>query len=253
MPDQQQRTSDSGDEPFRFEMFARAPVVEAILSFRFPPLDNLADTVQAFAADLKDRFTEFTVVPESTSTLAIQLAQKAGQEKGFRFRSVDGRHVIRLTRTSFSFHRLAPYGEWADLAAGASVAWDCVRHRYEPEYVISASLRYLNEIPIRPMQDLAEYIVLCPNIPASIDTGFSDYLLRLSLNDRSVPARAEITQLANLRSSPPMLTFDVEVTSDEGESDPGSSLLWEQVHRLRDYKNRIFFASITERSRELFR
>jgi uncharacterized protein (TIGR04255 family) len=251
MPEHEQDTRGLGDEPSKVEVFARAPVVEAILSFRFPPLDNLSDTIPLLAEDLRKHFTPAELVLESTDSAEILLG--IGQDKGFRFRSQDGRQVLRLTRTAFSFHRLAPYGEWTDLASGASAAWDSVRQRYVPEYVLSVSLRYLNEIPMHPMQDLAEYIVLCPNIPPSIDTGFDEYLLRLALRDRTVPARAEITQIANLKSTPRTLTFDIEVTSDEAEFQPESSRLWEQVARLREYKNRIFFASITERCRELFR
>lgn len=101
---------------------------------------------------------------------------------------------------------------------------------------------------------MADYLTLCLSVPHTIDTGFSDYLLRLVLMDPVVPARAEITQIVGKDAAPPWtLTFDIDVTSKDLEFDPNSPQLWEQVGRLRDYKNRLFFSSITEYCREMFR
>jgi uncharacterized protein (TIGR04255 family) len=225
------------------EVFPRAPVVEAILSFRFPMLDDLQYGTPLLAAEWKDRYPKVEVA-EVTSGVRRN-------ERIYKFESPDARHVVRLTRTSFSFHRLRPYTEWRDLAAGARAAWTTVCKQYEPEYVRALSLRYLNKIPLEANADMAEYIQLCPSIPPSIDTGFSDYLLRLVLQDERVPARAEITQVVEI---PPLtLAFDIDVTTDTMEFAPRSDELWAQVSRLRDYKNRLFFSSITEKCRGLFR
>jgi uncharacterized protein (TIGR04255 family) len=189
------------------EVFPRAPVVEAILSFRFPPLDDLTYTLPLLTADLASSF------PEMEVTAAARPGR--GRDQAFRFKSEDGRSVLRLTRTSFSFHRLRPYSEWQDLAAGAQTGWEHVCRRYNPEFVNSVSLRYLNHIPLPLGSDMAEYITLCPNVPPSIDTGFSDYLLRLVLLDSVVPARAEITQIAGKGDGSGLaLTFDIDVISD---------------------------------------
>lgn len=232
------------------ETFAHAPVVEAILSFRFPPLDDNEYTIPHLKADLGDRFPVIDEVGGAAGNPAVRRAGKGG----FRLRSADGRNVIRLTSTSFSFHRLEPYTNWEDLALGAKAVWDTVRRRYQPEFINSVSLRYLNKILLPGEGDMEEYITLCPRVPESIDTGFSDYLLRLVLLDKMVPARAEITQIALMGAHPPLtLAFDIDVTSDHREFPPDSDQLWEQVGRLRHYKNRLFFSSITDRCRELFR
>jgi uncharacterized protein (TIGR04255 family) len=247
MPDERKRTKAvTGDSGVDVEVFPRAPVVEAILSFRFPLLDDLQYGIPLLSGDLKDTYPHV----ESVDT---PRGHRQG-DKAFRFKSEDGKHVVRLTRNSFSFHRLRPYSEWRDLADGAQAAWLSVCRRYEPEYVHTVSLRYLNKIPLVPSTDMADYIRLCPNIPPSIDTGFSDYLLRLVLLDAGVPARAEITQIAERTELPPRtLAFDIDVITDGQEFLPTSPRLWEQVARLREYKNRLFFASITEKCRELFR
>jgi uncharacterized protein (TIGR04255 family) len=236
------------DEPV-VEIFARAPVVEAILSFRFPALDDVTYTIPHLKADLGGDFPMVDEIVDVTGPAA-----RRGAKGGFRLRSEDGRNVIRLARTSFSYHRLQPYTKWEDLALGAKAVWSAFRRRYEPEFISSVSLRYLNKILLPPECDMEDYITLCPRVPNSIDTGFSDYLLRLVLLDKMVPARAEITQVAGMSESPPRtLAFDIDVTSDHMDFLPDSDQLWEQVGRLRDYKNRLFFSSITDRCRELFR
>jgi uncharacterized protein (TIGR04255 family) len=241
MADEQHRglSGAAKDHTVHVEVFPRAPVVEAILSFRYPLLDNLQDSIQLLAKDIVEEYPH---------------VEK--RDSGYRFKSADGRHVIRLSKTAFSFHRLQPYSQWRDLAAGAQTAWASVRRRYEPEYVAGVSLRYLNKIPLPlpPGGDMADFITLCPQVPASIDTGFSEYLLRLVLEDLTVPARAEITQIVGAEKAQPWtLNFDIDVTSDDEEYAPDSAELWEQVARLREYKNRLFFSSITDKCRELFR
>jgi uncharacterized protein (TIGR04255 family) len=233
-------------ESVAVEVFPRAPVVEAILSFRFPPLDDIEYALPTLKADFADVFPHVE---------AVELPRSSRRpEKAFRFKSADERHVLRLSRTSFSFHRLRPYSDWQDLAAGAQSAWSHVCKRYDPEFVSAVSLRYLNKILLPVGKDMAEYITLCPSVPRSIDTGFSDYLLRLVLVDDVVPARAEITQVAGMGEDPPRtLTFDIDVITDAEEFLPESAQLWDQVGRLRDYKNRLFFSSITDACRELFR
>lgn len=245
--DQHQGQPDTPkDDDLVVEVFPRAPIVEAILSFHFPVLDDdLQSSIGGLTGDWADVYPHVEV---------LERLRPLRPEKGYRFKSADGQRVLRLTTTSFSFHRLRPYSEWRDLAAGAQAAWARVCERYRPEYVRAVSLRYLNKIPLERGSDMAEYIRLCPTIPASIDTGFSDYLLRLVLQDMKVPARAEITQVATVQGAdPPSLAFDIDVISDATEFAPASPQLWERVARLRDYKNRLFFSSITEKCKELFR
>lgn len=234
----------------RVEVFRNAPVVEAICWLEFPTLDNLEDTLLLLGDDLGESFLR----PEKWSggIATTGLERRVGRS-GYVFKSTDEAHRIRLQRTRFSFHRLPPYADWSDLEAGARAAWEHFVRRYEPEYISRFGLRYLNRIVTPPVRDLADYVTFVPSIPAVIDTGYGEYLMRLVLRDDTVPGTAEIMQLA--RSVPGghhQMTFDIEV-GGEREYSTDDPELWAHMCRLRDYKNRIFFSSITDECRELFR
>jgi uncharacterized protein (TIGR04255 family) len=244
-------SSSLPNAPTTVEVFPNAPVVEAILWLEFPPLDNLEDTLPLLAKDLGEGFLppeERAVRVPATRKLRSVNASRAG----YVFESRDREHLLRVERTSFSYHRLRPYRDWSDLASGARRAWAIFVRRYEPEVVSSMGLRYLNHFKLPPHEDLARYLVLLPNVPRNIDTGCEEYLLRLVLQDNSVPAVAEVTQLSNSRDRQGV-TFDIEVSSESREYPPGEDSLWGQIDRLREYKNKLFFSSITEECRKLFR
>jgi uncharacterized protein (TIGR04255 family) len=236
-----------GHHPEEVEVFRKAPVVEAILSFQFGPVDNLSDSLRYFADALSNSFAR-----------PVERQEKlfpSGYRTTYTIESLDGLCQIRVGRNSFSFHRLPPYSTWADLEAGARATWtEFVRH-YAPELISGVSLRYVNHIQL-PGGELADYFRLLPQVPKAIDTGSDDFLMRIVLRDPAVPALAEVTQLLmpSRGSLDPIIMFDIDVSITGGEySDPDGPELWDAVARLREYKNRLFFSSITPAARDLFR
>lgn len=229
------------------ETFPNAPIVEAILSIEVDYLDDLHSRAGAFH--------------EATShLLPIQEEIEApGATEptldGYRFTSGDGVQVVQITRRSFSFHRLRPYRDWEQFSGAAhEVCLHYLRH-FTPAAVRGINLRYLNRIEIPAgFGDVREYVPLSPNLPDGIDVGLAGYLLRLALIDPAVPAVAYLTQRTEQPSSIGnlLLLFDIDVRS-EAEVPARDDALWRVIERLRDYKNRLFFSSITEAARELFR
>jgi uncharacterized protein (TIGR04255 family) len=224
------------------ETFPNAPIIEAILSIEVSYLTELATPADSFYQTVRDR-------------LPIREEINSGGDGGYRFTSADALQVLQVTRRSFSFHRLRPYTDWVRFSSEAHGIWREYLGHFTPEKVRGASLRYLNRIDIpTPFRDLSEYVSLSLNLPDGIAPGFSEYLVRLSLTDKSIPAVAYVTQRAEheLASGALSLLFDIDVRS-EFEIPIRDESVWGLMEDLRDYKNRLFFSSITDAAKELFR
>jgi uncharacterized protein (TIGR04255 family) len=229
------------------ETFPNAPIVEAILSIEVDYLDDFHSRAGAFHEATRHLLPVEEEIESPTTTGQPLL--------GYRLTSEDGAQVVQLMRRSFSFHRLRPYRDWDQFSAAAQQMWLHYLRHFTPGAVRGINLRYLNRIEIPgPFGDVREYVPLSPNLPEGMDVGLAGYLLRLALVDPEVPAVAYVTQRTEQRSSIgnlPLL-FDIDVRS-EAEMPAGDDALWRVIGRLRDYKNRLFFSSITEAARELFR
>jgi uncharacterized protein (TIGR04255 family) len=144
--------------------------------------------------------------------------------------------------------------DWHHFEAGARLVWNAFVDYFGPQEVTELRLRYLNRIviPIGNL-DLPDYFNTYPHVPVGIDTGIGDFLMRLRLVDESVPSVANLTMRADVGNPPGTfpIVFDIEVTLIGGA--PATVDLWNYVNALREYKNRLFFDSITEETRALFR
>jgi uncharacterized protein (TIGR04255 family) len=231
----------------RVETFPNAPIVEAILSIEVDYIDDLVTPAETFHRKTRD------LLPIREEIASSGTADR--DSHGYRFTSKDRLQVVQITPRSFSFHRLRPYSNWEQFSGAALGLWNQYLSEFMPDGVRGVNLRYLNRIDIpAPFSDLREYVSLSPNLPEGVDAGFFGYLLRLSLRDASVPAVAYVTQRTEydqINTVLPLL-FDIDVRS-VGKMSARDEVVWRMIEKLRDYKNRLFFSSITEAARKLFR
>jgi uncharacterized protein (TIGR04255 family) len=175
---------------------------------------------------------------------------------GYEFRSANSQTVIRALHNGFSFHHLRPYPGWDAFREQADAAWNIYLRVFAPEKIGRVALRYLDriELPL-PFSDLKEYLRTYPELAPAIDIGLSSFLMRLVLPNPEIPAVGRITQAIEPvqadRGIIP-LVFDVDV-SRAGEFPLDEKLIRETLERLRDFKNQLFFESITEKAKGLFR
>lgn len=227
----------------KVETFPNAPIVEAILSIEVSSLTDFVASAESFHQVVRGAMP----IREEIRTLS---------GVGYRFGSNDGLQVVQITRRSCSFHRLQPYTSWEHFSGEARAIWREYVIHFAPEQVLGASLRYLNRINLpTPFRGLHQYVSLVPNLPEGIDAGLSGFLLRLSLTDAAIPALAYVTQRTEYDPAAGVLPllFDIDVRSVPETSIRDEMDVWRVMEELRDYKNRLFFSSITEAARELFR
>lgn len=244
----------------QIETFRNPPIVEAILAFEYSYLDDLITSANNFYEVIRKSYPDREELNIPLAATLTRSGQSLGTPKtkpsGFRFTSPDGLQAVQVTRRSLSIHRLQPYIDWEHFAAISQDIWREFVSYFGPDYITEIRLRYLNRLDIPlPFNELSDYVTMCPKIPADIEVGFSGYLLRLTLADASIPARATVTQraaVAPVDQGTLPVVFDIDVFR-EGEFELSDKVIWNAIGSLRDYKNRLFFGSITESARELFR
>jgi uncharacterized protein (TIGR04255 family) len=92
-----------------------------------------------------------------------------------------------------------------------------------------------------------------PEIAPGLPQGLSGFFMRLLIPDERSNCNAIVTETME----PPQQNFlplilDIDVFR-EAAFDVNATEIWDTLERLRDFKNQIFFKSITDKAKELFK
>lgn len=246
-----------------WERFPNAPIVEALLDIRVKlPATVTLDQLARFQDGVRDAYPNrrthfswqagFQMKPGGVS---LELNAPTGGEDGYVFSSADGRQTAQARRDGFTFNRLKPYDRWESLRDEARRLWNRYREIANPIQIGRAALRYINriEIPIS-ITNFKEYVLTTPEIAPELPQGMSTFFMRLVIPEQDLGFMAIVTETMEEPKGdllPFILDVDVHKERDFDASD--DTVLWNTFERLRDFKNDIFFKSITPRSKELFR
>jgi uncharacterized protein (TIGR04255 family) len=103
------------------------------------------------------------------------------------------------------------------------------------------------------MKDFREYILTTPEIAPKVPQGLAGFFMRLVIPDEKSRSIAIVTQtMEDTQEQVLPLIFDIDVFR-EGAFAANGAEMWEVLEQLREYKNEIFFNSITEKTKELFK
>jgi len=185
-----------------------------------------------------------TPVPSGTQTI-----------DGYIFTSDDEKQVFQARIDGFTFNRLRPYENWETFRDEAFRLWKLYRDLVSPE-IIRVALRYINkfDIPLfpQPLRDFNEYLVAAPIVPEELPQGVSSFLTRVVMHDPGIDAAAIITQAFEQIVDPKFLPIILDIDVFRQSEALSEEEAWQTLEKLRHFKNKIFFASITEKTKELF-
>ena len=171
---------------------------------------------------------------------------------GYRYSSEDGRRVAQFRVDGFTFSQLEPYNTWEELKEEAARLWEVYVDAVSPDPITRVGTRYINILKLPLKTELKEYLEAPPTIPAGLNQELGSFLTRVDLHDPTIDARGFLTQAlegVHDNYAPIVLDIDVFVTK---EFDPREDNLWQCLEQLRDFKNTVFFESITDKAVELF-
>ncbi|MHB1423330.1 MAG: TIGR04255 family protein [Gemmataceae bacterium] len=227
--------------------YSRPPIVDAIIDFQVElPADvGLSDLEHCQDAAYPDKKV-LTVTADLSSTTT------SGQV-GFRFTSADEKQIFEARFRGFVLHRLEPYQGWAPFRDEARRLWEIYRGAARPRKVTRVALRYINrlELPL-PVEEIKHYLRTCPEVSPDLPQGLTDFSMQLNIPQPNIKStlllREWVVRPAEVGVGSVFLDIDLfrtdELPLNEAE-------LWAFFERLRDRKNEIFEACITDRMREV--
>lgn len=243
------------------EVFPKAPITEALIDIRVKlpgsvslvDLEKLHDHIRDEYPDKKARTMWEGTFETRNEKDPLQKAQF--RIDGYALTSPDGRQVVQYRLDGFTFSRLRPYTTWENVFAEARRLWGIYATETKPLLVTRLAVRYINsiEIPSKTF-DYDDYFTAAPRIPPPLPQDLAHFLTRLVIPFPDRGAVAIITETPLEKHDPinTVIILDIDV-SKEVNLDPGDEKVCEIMSILREIKNTIFFNSITEKTKELFR
>lgn len=245
-----------------YATFPNAPITEALLDIRVE-LTEGADIVklESFHDNIRERFPEkkqriaiaggFQLSPEgSPVTLSV-----SGGHDGYLFRSSAENKIVQARMDGFTFNKLKPYESWQVFCSEAKSLWDIYAELFTPKRITRIALRYINriEVPL-PIKDFSEYILTNPEVAPKLSQSLSHFFMQIVMPYQEIEASAIITETME----PPIenqrlpLILDIDVFKERVYVDDKEEI-WNDFEKLRIFKNDIFFNSITDKTKELFK
>lgn len=242
--------------------YKRPPITECVVELRFDrPIshDIISNIVKKYP---KFPFSE--AIQESNVEINVEINAKAGAAKvqhtlsGFKLSSVDRTEILMIKPFAISFVKLAPYEGWDSFFSELQSIWAVFEKFQQSKRKISRiGVRYINRIDI-PVDgqsgiSLERYFYLVPQLP---QTHIAN-VLRFTSQTQIALGYEDMQATVNFASVPSPLINHISILLDldlfrEENIPQNSGNLWAFLGLLRNEKNRLFEASITDATRGLF-
>ncbi len=238
----------------------KAPITEALIDIRVElPQEVTFDTLKGLYENIKEEFpgikTRFKIESEirfGDETAPIKTGPR--QPDGLLFTSGDQTEIMQARLDGFTFSKLKPYQTWEELYEKAFTCWELYRQVATPTLISRVATRYINrlELPF-PIVDFGEFLKGPPTLSENLPQ-VDGFFTRVVVREPALGCIAIITQsfdsIPSGKSVPMIL--DIDVYKDV-KLDPDENSAWDFLRKLRGFKNRIFFESITEKLLEFYK
>jgi len=242
---------------------ANAPIKEALIDLRVAlPQDTDIEQLEAVHKAIGEQFPVKKIIIEGRFGIrfdpenCVQAEATADHTKlGFRYETTSGDQVVQFGMNGFTYSQLKPYTNWEDMRTSAKSLWQIYLKAASPLKVTRVATRFVNliHIPI-PVDGFHDYLTEPPRIPKTLPQGLASYLTRIVLPVPDIHATAIITQAlepTSLETESIPILLDIDTFLDQS-FDAEDAAIWNRLEDLRKLKNKIFFASITQKTMDLF-
>jgi uncharacterized protein (TIGR04255 family) len=243
--------------------YLKPPILEAIIDIQVRPDTNVLteDALKLFLERTEGKYS--TVTPINQVTFGFDTSNAASPKQHQQpptmigWRCAGNGAIVQLKANGFTFSRLPPYTDWDSFKADAHAAWNEYKLLIDAKIIGRYAVRFVNKINIEHQQiELFDYLNLYPKLPTDIpqDVGGLFMQLRMPQNDLGTNASAVI----NTALAPPdqpakiALVLDIDLFC-ETEVAVENDDVWLRLDTLRERKNKLFEACITDKARELFK
>lgn len=243
---------------------SRAPIVEALIQINvdLPPDTDLEPVVRAHER-IKEAFPisrqkfrsqiKFGVSPVAQASVPA-VAGLPPTVVGYMFFNQEETRVVQFAVDSFSFNWLKPYQNWNVFRDFARSMWKIYVEALKPRTVKRIGLRYINDLAVPlPIRDFNQVLAAPPIVPEGLPQAVTSYFDRVVIED--VARRAGAIIMRTIEGQPKEnhlpLILDIDVFRDAA-LDPEAEEVWDTLEILREFKNDVFFTSITDELEKLY-
>ena len=242
-----------------YPTLSNPPITEAVIEIRFSPsagIEILKSACDYFELD----FPKVKPVQQSSVSWKVEGGEMVPgpQESGldhFRLSSNEDREIIQLKRDRFAFSFVGHYLDWDGFSQQALKAWEQFANKVSIEVVTRLGVRFINNLNLPQETDLNKFITNLPQIPLGIPAKMAGFLNQITLSNKEISAFGQITlALDRNRTNEKKLPviFDIDVFNLE-QTQNKIELLQKKLLDLRNFKNQIFFNSLTQNGLELYK
>jgi len=242
-----------------YQTLRRAPITEALIDIRVkltPELD--VKQIDSFYESIKHDYPQ----KQEQRLSQVEVEQKPGEGliksstkiNGYRYISSDKKQIAQARLDGFTFSRLHPYTTWEDLRSEAYKLWLLYKQVTTPELITRVALRYINNLKIpMPIKDFSDFLTAPPQVPEKLPQGVSSFITRVVIYEPTIGANAIITQaLEQIATDVVPIILDIDVFKFQSEGIEEKEA-WDTIEKLRNFKNQIFFKSITNKLEEMYK
>ena len=242
--------------------YTRAPIAEAVIDLivSFDEVPSI-EKVEQFARQLKSDFPQMQrinalrmAVGQSGEDGEIQ-SDTSSSAIGFRLTNAKGDRVLQVRLQGLSYSHLHPYTEWETFAAEMKPLWQLYVNAFAPTAVTRLAVRYINRIAIPQGVDLDKYLNVTPRLLGELCPEVEGYFLQLVLQQRDLGEEWKAIINTGLEAAPApdvmSVLLDVDLFCTKTITVDDDELVWAVLTQLRDRKNAIFEAAITDEVRRM--
>jgi uncharacterized protein (TIGR04255 family) len=235
----------------------KAPIQEAVFDFR-------VKLPSAFNPDVflnlkRDALTDYPLVEPHRSIIGgfgffegKPIVQKPQDRKdGYVYKTNDEKNIAQFRENGFTFSRLSPYSDWDTVKKEAEKLWNLYCSIAKPETITRIALRYINRLDLTLPVKMEDFFTQPPSVPENISKDIISYTVRFVIQREELLANIIQTTIDLPEKTKIGIIFDIDTyyLDDNGINKD----LWSTFEKLREFKNLIFFNSITEKTVEMYK
>lgn len=240
-----------------------APITEAIVDIRVKARPDLKVTSFGESRDmLAGGFPE--MVEQRVFTTKVVVGQESGSQstkldlRGYIFRSENRLNVVQFRVDGFTFNRLKPYTSWESIWPQALELWRKYQDVALPVAITRMALRYINHIELPSGAFRLEHTLTCPpTVPKDLAATIARFTNRVTMHASNRRLAAHVAQAVEPKPDHGGATLILDIDAFRQaevvlEETDVEARIEETFGELHDFKNEIFFASLSETMIEEF-
>lgn len=173
---------------------------------------------------------------------------------GLRVEDEPATRIVQFRSNGFTFSLTGPYDDWASFRDKALTPARRYLTSRGIERITRVALRYINVIRFGEARiELEDYLPGAPNVPAGLPQTIAGFFSRIVLPIPEDDLVAIVTQALEDPPQPtPSVILDIDVFRQIAV--PPSDTSWEGAfEKIREWKNRIFFEFVNEKTVSLYK